>query len=172
MRSRKSAAAGSAVFFAVAPGTVVGIIPWLITGWELSRPLPYWEAAQVAGALLICAGLFVCVHAFTRFAAALGTPAPLAPTEHLVVDGFHRYVRNPMYVALVGVLIGEALLFASVGVLVWTLVCWTAAALGVRFFEEPMMRRSFGAEFAEYRRNVPAWLPRLRPWSPSRTAAR
>src|SRR5690625_83560 len=139
MRSRTSAAVGTTVFFIVAPGTVVGIIPWLITGWEAAQPLPYWAAAQVVGVLLICAGLYVCVHAFARFAAAKGTPAPVAPTEHLVVEGFHRFVRNPMYVALLAVLAGEALLFASVGVAAWALIAWTIAAVFVRFYEEPMM---------------------------------
>ncbi|GAA4942700.1 isoprenylcysteine carboxylmethyltransferase family protein [Streptomonospora halophila] len=171
MRSRTSAAVGSAVFFVVAPGTMVGLIPWLISGWELRQPLPYWIAAQVLGAVLTCAGLYACVHAFARFAAARGTPAPVAPTEHLVVDGFHRYVRNPMYVALTAVNIGEALLFGSWGVALWALVFWAVTAVFVRLYEEPTMARSFGAEYAEYRRNVPAWLPRLRPWQAPRTGA-
>ncbi|MBX9391906.1 methyltransferase family protein [Streptomonospora nanhaiensis] len=149
---------------------MVGVIPWLITGWEFTEPLPYWAVARWTGAVLIAAGLYVCAHAFTRFVAARGVPIPAAPTEHLVVDGFNRYVRNPMYVALLHVLIGEALLFGSLGVLAWALTAWLVAALFVRFYEEPTLERTFGADYTEYRRNVRAWVPRLRPWRPSAAA--
>ncbi|GAA4900062.1 methyltransferase family protein [Streptomonospora salina] len=92
-------------------------------------------------------------------------------TEHLVVDGFHRYVRNPMYVALVAALAGEALLPGAWGVAAWGMAFWAAIALFVRFYEEPMMARSFGAEYADYRSAAPAWLPRLRPWAGPRARA-
>jgi hypothetical protein len=82
---QSKAAVLSAGFFVVAPGTVVGLIPWLITGWRFSQPLPGWAAARVVGAVLIAAGLIPPISAFTEFVKAGGTPIPIAPTEHLVV---------------------------------------------------------------------------------------
>jgi protein-S-isoprenylcysteine O-methyltransferase Ste14 len=164
---RSTAAIGTAAFFVVAPGTVVGLIPWLITGWEIHEPLPYWVAAQAAGVLLICAGLIPTVHAFVQFAKAGGTPMPLAPTQHLVVGGFNRYVRNPMYVGLLTVIVGQALLFGQLSLLLYAAVAWVVTASFVRWYEEPTLTRQFGDEYEAYRRAVPAWRPRLRPWTPS-----
>jgi protein-S-isoprenylcysteine O-methyltransferase Ste14 len=165
---RKSRAAlGSAAFFVVAPGTVVGLIPWLITRWELHQPLPYWIVAQVVGVGLICVGLVPPVSAFVEFVKAGGTPMPIAPTQRLVVSGFNRYIRNPMYFGLVLVILGQALLFASVGLLIYAAIAWVVPAAFVRWYEEPALARQFGAEYETYRRAVPAWWPRLRPWTPS-----
>lgn len=164
---RKSrAAVGSTLFFVLAPGTVIGLVPWLITGWDLTAPFPGWIAAQAVGAVLVCAGLFPAVRAFVEFTRAGGTPAPVAPTERLVVSGPNRYVRNPMYVGLLTALIGQALLFASAGVLVYALIAWAVTASFVRWYEEPTLVRTFGAEYETYRSAVPGWIPRLRPWSP------
>jgi protein-S-isoprenylcysteine O-methyltransferase Ste14 len=163
---RTPAALGSAAFFVVAPGTVVGLIPWLITGWEFHRPTPHWAIAQVVGGLLIVAGLVPAVSAFAEFVKAGGTPMPLAPTERLVVTGFNRYVRNPMYVGLLGAIIGQALLFGSLGVLLYAVFAWLAPAAFVHWYEEPTLVRKFGAEYEAYRRAVPGWWPRLRPWTP------
>ncbi len=165
---RKSTAAiGSAAFFVVAPGTFVGLGPWLITHWKFHTPLPYWAVAQAVGVLLIGTGLIPPVHAFTQFAKAGGTPIPLAPTEHLVVSGFNRYVRNPMYLGLLIVIVGQALLFGQFSLLLYAAAGWLVTALFVRWYEEPTLTRQFGAEYAAYRRAVPAWLPRLHPWTPS-----
>lgn len=163
---RSTAALGSAAFFVVAPGTVVGLIPWLITHWELSQPGPYWVVAQVIGVVLIIGGLVPPVSAFVEFVRAGGTPMPIAPTRRLVVSGFNRYVRNPMYAGLVLVVIGQALLFASIGLLIYAAVAWVVPAAFVRCYEEPTLARQFGAEYEAYRRAVPAWWPRLRPWTP------
>jgi len=115
---QSTAAVGSAAFFVVAPGTVVGLIPWLITGWKVSGSL--WQVA--VGAPLIIAGLIPLALAFVEFAKAGGTPMPVSPTERLVVTGFNRYVRNPMYVGLLVAILGQALLFGSVGLLVYAAV--------------------------------------------------
>ena len=165
---RSSAALGSAAFFAIAPGTVVGLIPWLITRWELHQPWPQWMVAQVVGVGLICVGLVPPVSAFVEFVKAGGTPMPLAPTQRLVVSGFNRYVRNPMYFGLVLVILGQALLFASVALVIYAVIAWAVPAAFVRWYEEPTLARQFGAEYETYRRAVPAWWPRLRPWTPSR----
>ena len=158
---QSTAAVGSAAFFVVAPGTVVGLIPWLITRWEISSPP--WQIA--VGAALIIAGLIPLALAFVEFAKARGTPMPLAPTEHLVVTGFNRYVRNPMYVGLLVAILGQALLFGSVGLIIYAAVVWIATASFVRWYEEPTLSRRYGSDYETYRRNVPAWIPRLQPWN-------
>jgi protein-S-isoprenylcysteine O-methyltransferase Ste14 len=159
-----TAAAGTAAFFVVVPGTVVGLIPWWITGWEIPGSAPGWRVVQVLGALLIVAGLIPLVHAFTQFAKAGGTPMPLAPTERLVVSGFNRFVRNPMYVGVLVAIAGQALLFASPGLLLYGALAWLATATFVRFYEEPTLLRRYGSQYDAYRQNVRAWIPRLRPW--------
>ena len=156
-----AASTGSAAFFVVAPGTVVGVIPWLITGWAMPNGGTALRMAQAVGVLLIAAGLVPLLHAFTQFAKAGGTPAPVAPTEHLVVSGFNRYVRNPMYVGLVLAILGQALLFGSVGLVVYAAIVWGATASFVLLYEQPTLVRQYGNEYEAYRRSVPAWLPRL-----------
>jgi protein-S-isoprenylcysteine O-methyltransferase Ste14 len=158
---RPSAAAGSALFFAVAPGVVAGVVPWLITGWEVEAE--WWAPLRVAGATLVVAAAAVLVHAFARFVVeGLGTPAPVAPTERLVVGGLYRHVRNPMYIAVVATIVGQALLLGSGALLVYAAVAWAGMAAFVRFYEEPTLARRYGAEYESYRRAVPAWLPRPR----------
>lgn len=163
---RSTAALATAAFFLVAPGTVAGLIPWLITRWQVHRPLPYWVVAQVAGVVLICAGLTPLLHAFVQFARAGGTPIPVAPTPGLVVTGFNRYVRNPMYVGLVLVIAGQALLFGRAVLLLYAAAVLAATASFVHWYEEPTLARRFGAGYEAYRRAVPGWWPRLRPWRP------
>ena len=163
---RSTAAIGSAAFFVVAPGTVVGLIPWLMTRWELPDSTAVWRI--VVGVLLIVAGLMPAVHAFVQFAKAGGTPMPLAPPERLVVNGFNRYVRNPMYVGLLTAILGQALLFGSLGLMLYAVIVWIITASFVRWYEEPTLSDRYGAEYEEYRRNVPAWLPRWRPWKRAR----
>src|SRR5690606_7828342 len=82
------AALGTAAFFVAAPGVVAGVIPWLVTGWRLPEPLPLGGLAAVPGVALIGAGFWVLVDSFVRFARNHGTPAPIAPTRKLVVDGW------------------------------------------------------------------------------------
>jgi protein-S-isoprenylcysteine O-methyltransferase Ste14 len=134
----------------------------------MHKPLPYWVVAQAAGVVLIVAGLIPPVHAFAQFAKAGGTPMPIAPTEHLVVSGFNRYVRNPMYLGLLIVLAGEALLFGQFSLLLYAAAAWVVTASFVRWYEEPTLTRQFGAEYQAYRRAVPAWWPRLRPFDTAR----
>ncbi len=165
MQTSKAAAA-SAAFFVVAPGTVVGLIPWLITRWEITDSTPVWRVAQVLGVLLIVIGLVPVVHAFAQFAKAGGTPMPIAPTERLVVTGFNRYVRNPMYVGLIVVILGQALLFGSLWLVLYAAIAWVITASFVRLYEEPTLLRQYGSQYEEYRRNVHAWLPRWHPWIP------
>jgi protein-S-isoprenylcysteine O-methyltransferase Ste14 len=154
------AAVGSAVFFVVAPGVVAGLMPWLLTDWEAGGT---WLPLQIVGAALVVAGALVLLHSFARFVReGRGTPAPVAPTQKLVVGGLYRYVRNPMYVAVLAVIFGQALLLAR-----WVLVGYGACVFllvysFVRVYEEPTLALTYGAEYDEYRRAVPGWLPRPR----------
>ena len=165
---RSTAAVGSAVFFLLVPGVVGGLIPWLLTGgWHVRQSLPYWVLVRVLGGVLLVAGLIALVGAFVRFVVEdFGTPAPVAAPEHLVIGGVYRYVRNPMYVAVLAAIVGQSLLLGRLGLLLYAGVAWVAVAAFVRFYEEPTLTRRFGAEYEAYRRAVPAWWPRLRPWEP------
>ena len=160
-----TAAIGSAAFFVVAPGTFVGLGPWLITHWEIPGSSP--PLRVILGVVLIVLGLIPPVHAFIQFAKAGGTPMPVAPTERLVVTGFNRFVRNPMYVGLLTAILGQALLFDSPWLVLYAVIGWIATASFVHWYEEPTLVRTYGEQYEEYRRNVPAWTPRLTPWNPA-----
>src|SRR3712207_9078108 len=98
---RTTAAVVTAASFLATPGVPVGLIPWLLTRWQAREPLPYWAPLRVLGGLLLLAGLVALIQTFVRFVVeGLGTPAPVATPERLVVGGVYRYVRNPMYVAV------------------------------------------------------------------------
>jgi protein-S-isoprenylcysteine O-methyltransferase Ste14 len=165
---RPTAAVGSAVFFLAAPGMVAGLIPWLLTRWQARELLPYWAPMRVLGGILLVAGLIALIRAFVRFVMeGLGTPAPIAAPERLVVGGVYRYVRNPMYVAVLAVIVGQALLLGRLGLLLYAAAAWLLVAVFVRWYEEPTLTRRFGEDYEAYRRAVPAWWPRLRPWEPA-----
>src|SRR5215203_6100198 len=123
---RSTAAVGSAVFFLLAPGMVGGLIPWLLTGgWQVREPVPYWAPMRVLGVILLVAGVIVLIQAFVRFVVeGLGTPVPVAAPERLVVGGVYRYVRNPMYVAILAVVVGQALLLGQLGLLLYAAGIW------------------------------------------------
>jgi protein-S-isoprenylcysteine O-methyltransferase Ste14 len=170
---RKSAAVGSVVFFLVAPCVVVGLGPWWLTGWRIRHPLPpalSWldVPVRVVGLLLLVAGVAVLVHAFARFVVeGVGTPAPIAPTRRLVVGGLYRYVRNPMYLALLVAIAGQALLLGQPLLLGYAVIVLAITFAFVLGYEQPTLRRQFGAEYDEYLAAVPGWWPRLRPWQPT-----
>jgi protein-S-isoprenylcysteine O-methyltransferase Ste14 len=162
---RFSAILGSAFFLLIAPGTVAGVVPWWISGWRMQAPLLHFSPSRWVGVLLIAAGVPVLLDSFARFALkGLGTPAPVFPTRHLVVSGLYRYVRNPMYVAVAAVILGQGLLFGDVRVLEYGILIWLTFHLFVLLYEEPMLRRSFGAEYETFCANVSRWIPRLSPW--------
>jgi protein-S-isoprenylcysteine O-methyltransferase Ste14 len=163
---RGTAAAGSALFFALAPGVVAGLVPWWLTRWQPGA-MPLELPRRIAGAILFAAGAVALVHAFARFALeGLGTPAPPAPPERLVVGGLYRHVRNPMYIAVLSAIAGQGLLLGRPVLLVYAAGVLVLFAAFVRFYEEPHLSRRFGAEYGAYRRAVPGWWPRLRPWRP------
>ncbi len=163
---RARATAGSLVFLVVAPGVVAGLIPWLLTGWQAQGPMPYWLPFWLGGAGLVAAGVLVLLQAFARFVVeGLGTPAPVAPTERLVVGGLYRYVRNPMYLAVAAIILGQALALAQPILIPYAAAFAVAVVAFVRRYEEPTLSRQFGAQYDAYRRAVPGWWPRTTPWA-------
>ncbi|MEU1972920.1 isoprenylcysteine carboxylmethyltransferase family protein [Microbacterium sp. NPDC019599] len=155
---------GTIVFLFLAPGIVAGLIPWLITDWQ---PHEWggagWLVLPIAWAAIIVGVAFL-LSAFALFAVHGGTPAPVAPTRTLVVRGVYRFVRNPMYLAVLAIILGQALLFGSGWLVVYAAVTLTAVVAFVKGYEEPTLTRAYGEQYLEYRRNVPGWWPRLTPW--------
>jgi protein-S-isoprenylcysteine O-methyltransferase Ste14 len=157
---RTRAALGSAGFLLLAPGVVAGLVPWMLTGWRGADP-PLWLWA--AGWVLIALGTGVVLEAFARFAVeGVGTPAPVAPTEQLVVGGLYRYVRNPMYLAVGAVILGQAAVLGRWVLVGYALVFGATVWSFVHWYEEPTLSRQFGPAYDEYRRSVPGWWPRIR----------
>jgi protein-S-isoprenylcysteine O-methyltransferase Ste14 len=163
------AIAGSAIFLVIAPGIVAGYVPWRICRWHVEAPLLGVSSFRLVGVMLIAAGLPVLLDSFARFALqGLGTPAPIFPTRHLVVSGLYQYVRNPMYVAVVTLIVGQGLFFGSARVLEYGIAVWLGFFLFVFIYEEPTLLNSYGLEYEEFCANVPRWIPRLRPWRHNR----
>jgi protein-S-isoprenylcysteine O-methyltransferase Ste14 len=157
---------GTIVFLFLVPGIVAGVIPWLISGWRwYDWAGATWVVVPIAW-IAITVGVAFLLHAFALFALHRGTPAPIAPTETLVVTGVYRFVRNPMYLAVLAIILGQALLFGSWWLVLYAAAFWVITGSFVRWYEEPTLVREYDGEYEEYRRNVHAWLPRWRPWTP------
>ena len=165
----RRAALGTVAFVLVVPASVVVLGPWLLTGWHLAPPLFGSRATRWLGGVLIVLALPVFIAFNQRFVVeGHGTPAPIAPTERLVVGGPFRWVRNPGYISVIALLLGQALVFGSSVLLAYAAVIALGFHLFVVFYEEPTLRRQFGAEYETYCRAVRRWIPRLRPapWQP------
>jgi len=163
---RASAILGTTIFLVIAPGFFCVVVPWWISRWRFRAPFFGIVAFRYFGTALIAAGVPVLLESFARFAIqGFGTPAPIFPTEHLVVTGFYRFVRNPMYISVVSIVLGQALLFGNVHLFEYGIIAWCVTHLFILTYEEPTLRRTFGTEYAEYCANVRRWIPRLRPWN-------
>lgn len=149
------------VFTILVPGMVGGLIPWLLAhGGQESTPAvsPVWV---VVGLLLVVLGVGLylwCAGAFTFI--GKGTPAPIDAPKTLVVQGLYRWVRNPMYIAVLLVILGQALLFRSPLLVGYALLFWVVVHAFVVVVEEPSLRGQFGSSYDAYRRRVPRWIPR------------
>jgi protein-S-isoprenylcysteine O-methyltransferase Ste14 len=157
----------SAIFTILVPGTVVVLIPWAVLrggdGMQPTSSAMLW----IPGALAAAAGAvlyFVCLAGFVRH--GRGTPAPTDPPRQLVVRGPYRFTRNPMYVAVLLIVVGEALVFGAAGLALYAALLAAAFHLFVVGYEEPTLSRLFGAEYDAYRRSVPRWLGRRRTHGP------
>jgi protein-S-isoprenylcysteine O-methyltransferase Ste14 len=139
------AVVGSAIFLVIAPGIVAGYVPWRISRWHVEAPLLGISSLRLVGVLLIAAGLTVLLDSFARFALqGLGTPVPIFPMRHLVVSGLFRYVRNPMYVAVVKLILGQGLFFGSILVLEYGIAVFMGFYFFVLIYDEPTLMKSYG----------------------------
>ena len=150
----------SLLFLLLAPGMVAGYIPLVLlrrgpqleTGFFAYLAFPLWAAGGI-----------ILLWSFWNFLIqGRGTPAPIDPPKELVVTGFYRYVRNPMYVGIFLILLGHFLWFKSVSVLVYAVITFLTVHLFVTQYEEPTLKRTFGAAYEAYIQRVPRWIPKIR----------
>ena len=159
---------GSFAFFLVAPAVVAGAVPFALVGWTMQPPLIGLPGERLLGAFGIGVGLACLVDCFARFALeGRGTPGPVEQTEVLVASGLYRFVRNPMYVCVVTIVVGQALLLAQARLLPYAGLLLVTFHLFVRLYEEPSLRRRFGESYETYCLHVRRWWPRLTPWRQS-----
>jgi protein-S-isoprenylcysteine O-methyltransferase Ste14 len=152
----------SLIHYIAAPGLVVGLIPWLLTDWQMGSPT--WSTAlRVLGSLMVAVGVTVVTAEFVRFVReGEGSPAPVAPTRRLVTGGLYRHARNPMYIGVITAIVGQSLLLSRPVLLLYAMLTAITVWAFVHWYEEPTLSRTFGAEYAAYRREVPGWIPRPR----------
>ena len=153
------------LFTLIVPGSVAMWIPlWIVSrdarrvDWLLTSE---WHMAGLVPAAIGLAGYFACLSDFMTI--GRGTPAPIDPPTRLVVQGLYRFVRNPMYLSVGTLLVGEVIVSASLALAAYTALVWLAWHLVVVFLEEPALERTFGDEYRAYRASVPRWVPR---WVP------
>lgn len=150
------------------PGIVLIYLPLWITHFRVPAGEPLWH--KLIAAALVLAGLTPAFESVLRFIyVGRGTLIPVAPPEHLVVSGFYRYVRNPMYVGVMVALSGEAVLFWNRGIVIEAVLAFIGFNLFIRLHEEPSLTRHHPEEYPRYQRHVPRWLPRLTPWDTTQT---
>jgi protein-S-isoprenylcysteine O-methyltransferase Ste14 len=147
----------AALFIVIVPGTVAGWLPWDISGRRHPRLDTALGLIGTVVAVLGWLGLLWCARDFA--VRGRGTPNPLDPPRALVVDGLYRFVRNPMYVAVVTSILGQAAMYRSTAVLWYAAIVAVAFHLRVIVFEEPKLTELFGSAYADYRKRVPRWVP-------------
>lgn len=159
------------------PVTVTLVVPALIVIPSGVRA-PHLDVALMVvliavGCLLIAAGLGLMIWTNVLFdrvgEGTLGLGNVMGEPVHLVVRGPYRHVRNPMITGVLCILLGEAAITASGSLLVWFVIFFTFQATAIRFWEEPHLIERYGREYVDYRRNVPAWIPRISAWDPTLT---
>ena len=171
MRSPVAPVLGSLLWLFLAPGSVAVLVPWMISDWQLQPPFFAFAVSRWLGCLLMFLGIPVLLEAFAKFALyGRGTPAPYMQTERLVITGSYRYVRNPMYVAIVSAVVGQALLLGQSVLLMYALVLCGGFHAFVVWYEEPSLRRRFGERYEAYCASVRRWWPRTSPWAGSTIA--
>lgn len=153
------------LFTVVMPGSVVGWLPWFVIT-SGGTPLAWYTVGErhLLGFLPLTLGLALYITCATGFVVeGRGTPAPIDPPRTLVVNGPYRWVRNPMYVAMLAILLGEVMLSASARLLAYAAVVFAAFHLFITLYEEPKLASLFGDEYRDYTRRVPRWLWPVRP---------
>ena len=139
------------------PMIVAGIVPWLLTRWDAdSQP----TALRILGVVVLAAGGALVLETTARFALqGRGTPAPWAPPERFVERGSYRFVRSPMYLGVLLLVVGQALLLGREILFAWAVAAWLIFTSFLALYEEPQLRRRFGASYDDYRRRVRRWIP-------------
>jgi protein-S-isoprenylcysteine O-methyltransferase Ste14 len=149
----------TAIFSIIAPGTVGVLGPQWVKDGGNELPL----VVRVLGLALFLIGVAIYLWCAWDFAAkGLGTPAPIDAPRRLVVEGLYRFTRNPMYVGVSAMILGQAIYYGSFSIVVYLLAIVLAFNLFVRFCEEPTLRRLFGEQYDDYCRTVPRWLSRAK----------
>jgi protein-S-isoprenylcysteine O-methyltransferase Ste14 len=151
------------LFFTIlVPGTVTVIVPYGLVSIYPARFPVQLGLFQYGGAILILVGVAMYLRCGWDFSTVgRGTPAPIAPPKELVIRGLYHHTRNPMYVGITTVLLGESILTSSLVLLVYTLFVITFFYLFVVYYEEPNLGRKFGESYQRYCATVPRWLPHL-----------
>jgi protein-S-isoprenylcysteine O-methyltransferase Ste14 len=165
-------AARSIIWTVVCPGAFAAYLPWRYFGVRAARVDPL-NPVHLLGAVCIIGGtvlLGACIFEFAR--SGRGTLSPLDPPRHLVVRGLYRYVRNPMYLSVTAIVLGQVFITGSVALATYWTLWFLGANIFVIAYEEPTLRRQFGASYDEYTRRVGRWIPRLRTESTARRGRR
>jgi protein-S-isoprenylcysteine O-methyltransferase Ste14 len=157
----------------IAPIVVCIVLPSLIVAFEgrsVAHPLITPVPGLLVLGLAICAGGLILAVATIRMFILIGngTIMPWDPTRKLITVSLYAYVRNPMILSIIIILVGESILFASYGIALWAALNFVVNTIYFIFSEEPGLEKRFGEEYVEYKRNVPRWIPRLKPWGPAR----
>ena len=155
----------------IAPVVVGILLPYLILLQEhKSASYPFITPSipmLIIGLAIVLAGLALFIATVRTFILlGKGTIMPWDPTRKLVIAGVYRYVRNPMILSVIVVLVGEAALFASNWIFLLAVFFFVLNTVYFIYSEQPGLVKRFGAEYTEYKKNVPMWLPRLKPWQP------
>ena len=150
-------------FSLILPITVLILVPLYIES-DFNASL---NIVSIIGLVFVIAGLIIlCVNIAIFIRIGKGTLAPWSPTRKLVVCGMYAHVRNPMITGVLTVLLGESLLFRSKNIFTWFVLFFIINYVYFILSEEPGLEKKFGAEYLEYKRNVPRWIPRLKAWKP------
>ncbi len=148
------------------PITILIVVPWLLD----PHPVLASGIPLVAGLVLIGFGLYVMMRTIAGFfETGKGTLAPWDPPRRLVVVGMYAHTRNPMILGVIIVVVGESLAVSSLPILGFAAFAFLLNTVNFIFSEEPGLEKRFGEEYRDYKRNVPRWLPRWKPWKPGET---
>ena len=149
----------------ILPLTVTVIIPYFIYNGKQIALLDN-TISKVAGIICISAGLSLFLYTVYLFKIiGKGTLAPWSPKQQLVVQGPYRYCRNPMITGVLTILLGECLFFGSETILIWALLFFIINTIYFILLEEPDLYQTFGDEYKAYKKEVPRWIPRFRPYT-------
>ncbi|HXQ33608.1 MAG TPA: isoprenylcysteine carboxylmethyltransferase family protein [Anaerolineales bacterium] len=149
----------SFLFLIVAPGMVAGYIPLALL--RRGSQIETGVLAYLAFPLWLVGGVILLWSFWNFLIQGRGTPAPIDPPKELVAGGFYRYVRNPMYVGVLAIIIGHFLWFGFWNLLIYAVIVFLAFNTFVTYYEEPTLKRKFGKSYEDYLKRVPRWIPRL-----------